>query len=75
MNVSKIYEKLGDKLCRSLAGFHALTGCDLMPAFYRKGKKKPFQILSANEIYQDAFINIFEDRERNFVLLEEFICR
>lgn len=58
INVNKVHDELGDKMCRSLAGLHAMTRCDYTPAFYRKGKKKPFQILLANEEYQDAFINM-----------------
>lgn len=28
INLTKVYENLGSSLCRSLPGFHALTGCD-----------------------------------------------
>ncbi|CAH1108090.1 unnamed protein product [Psylliodes chrysocephalus] len=34
-----------------------MTGCDYVPALYRKGKKKPLQIVLQNEEFQDAFIN------------------
>lgn len=45
INSTKLYEKLGTDLCSVLPGFHALTGCDCNPTFYRKGKNKPLQLL------------------------------
>jgi 5'-3' exonuclease len=39
IDINKLYEALGPHLCSSLPGFHALTGCDFNPAFYRIGKK------------------------------------
>lgn len=45
VDLKKIHEHLGLSLCRSLPGFHALTGCDFNPAFFKKGKQRPFNIL------------------------------
>lgn len=39
INVTQLYETLGPSLCASLPGFHAFTGCDFNPAFFRRGKK------------------------------------
>ena len=75
ININKIHDTLGYKMCRSLAGLHAMTGCDYIPAFYRKGKKVPFKIVSQNEDFQYAFINMTEQREESFALLEKFVCR
>ena len=47
ISISKLYEKLGEKLCQALLAFHALTGCDFNPSFYRKGKKRPLTILES----------------------------
>ncbi|CAH1100877.1 unnamed protein product [Psylliodes chrysocephalus] len=44
-------------MCGSLAGLHAMTGCNYFPALYRKGKKKPLQIILQNEEFQGVFIN------------------
>lgn len=52
INISNLYETLGPRLCSSLPGFHALTGCDFNPAFYRKGKKNRFRFY---EILQRIF--------------------
>ena len=39
VDVSKLYSHLGPDLWKSLPGFHALTGYDFNPSFFRKGKK------------------------------------
>ena len=36
VDIIKIYEQLGASLCRSLPGFHSITGCDYNPDFLRK---------------------------------------
>lgn len=82
VDLTKIYVKLGESLCRSLPGFHAITGCDYNPVFFRKGKLKPFKILKRTEEYQKAFIKLgknilFEnDNERQsvFDIIQQFIC-
>nr|CAH7755291.1 unnamed protein product [Callosobruchus chinensis] len=38
INISKLYETLGPKLSATLPAFHALTGCDYNPAFFKKEK-------------------------------------
>lgn len=43
LNINEIHAKLGEQLSRSLAICHIFTG-DYNPAFYRKGKKRPFDI-------------------------------
>src|SRR5699024_301937 len=79
INVSKLYERLGESLCASLPGFHALTGCDYNPAFYRKGKKRPFNLLKTSKKFQKALINLSRLKDSNFnnvvESIEEFICR
>ena len=45
LDVNKIHKKLGDQLCSALAICHIFTGNDYNPSFYRKGKKRPFNIL------------------------------
>lgn len=79
VNVSKIYESLGSTVCKALPAFHAFTGCDFNPAFYRLGKKKPWLFFLANEHYQEAFANIQdptgEKYEATFKTLEDFVCK
>lgn len=45
VDLTKIHAKLGLLICQGLPGFHAITGCDFNPAFFRKGKLKPYKIL------------------------------
>ncbi|KAF5299218.1 hypothetical protein FQA39_LY02391 [Lamprigera yunnana] len=35
IHLNKLYETLGEKLCRTLPAFHAPRGCDLNPEFFR----------------------------------------
>ncbi|GBP85923.1 hypothetical protein EVAR_83536_1 [Eumeta japonica] len=51
---------------QSLPGFHAITGCDFNPAFFRKGKSKPYKTLKKYPEYQEAFKNF--DRTRRSAL-------
>lgn len=37
INVTQLYEQLGELICAALQAFHACTGCDYNPAFFRKG--------------------------------------
>lgn len=79
INVTELYKSLGKNICKALPGFHAFTGCDYNPAFFRKGKKHPLSILYNSDNYQKAFADL-GDLENNdstnvFETLEEFTCR
>lgn len=77
IDVSALYEELGDLFCKSLAGFHALTGCDSNPALFRKGKQRPLKLLRNSEQFQKAFGEIGCencDRANVFPVVEKFIC-
>ncbi|CAG9763424.1 unnamed protein product [Ceutorhynchus assimilis] len=64
------------------AGFHALTGCDYNPAFFKKGKQRPFIILKKKYQYQEAFMKFgdlksFTDHDIQqdmFNTIQKFIC-
>ncbi|GFT82580.1 uncharacterized protein TNCV_1633821 [Trichonephila clavipes] len=53
-------------------------GCDYTPAFFRKGKLRPFKLLEKSVEYQLACQEIITDdddeRERIFATLEKFVC-
>lgn len=79
IHVTKLYMELGPNLCTSLPGFHALTGCDYNPSFFKKGKIRPYQILKKNQRYQQALTDLGAAhitglRDEIFHILEEFIC-
>lgn len=53
--ITAIGESLGTTMFQALPGLHPYTGCDYTSAFYRKGKKCPFNILEKNKQKQIAF--------------------
>lgn len=77
INATEISRHLGVQLCASLPAFHALTGCDFTPSFYRKGKQKPFSLLRGNEKYQKAFADLANPSlvASTAPIIEEFVCR
>lgn len=78
INISSLYKSSGVNLCDSLPAFHALTGCDFNPAFFRKGKKRPFHLLRNSEKYVDALTNPskYPDCDNAvFETVKEFVCR
>lgn len=81
LDINEIHAKLGEQLSRSLAICHIFTGNDYNPAFYRKGKKRPFDILKKNTKFQEAFIQLHSGRaelttsSEVFRVLEEYVCR
>ncbi|GFU51460.1 uncharacterized protein TNCV_81051 [Trichonephila clavipes] len=58
--------------------FHAITGCDYIPASFRKGKLRPFNRLEKSVNYQLACQEIVTDDEdeleRTFTALETLKC-
>lgn len=70
INVNDLYNKLGVDLCKSLPAFHAFTGCDYNPSFYRKAKLGPFKILRKSAGYQAVFGNLPSKQPHN--LQEDF---
>ncbi|CAH2102426.1 unnamed protein product [Euphydryas editha] len=80
IDVSKLYIQLGPLLAKSLIGFHAFTGCDFNPAFFNRGRKKPFTLLKNNVEFQQAFaafgdISLTEDTLRElFNVIQKYNC-
>ncbi|CAH1107994.1 unnamed protein product [Psylliodes chrysocephalus] len=78
VKINNMYNILGTTISKALPGFHAMTGCDYTPAFFRKGKLKPFKLLKESVDYQLAFQNLATVDEEilkdAFVTLEKFVC-
>jgi len=55
IDINALHEYLGSDLCKALPGFHAFTGCNYNPAFFRKGKQRPFTLLAKKQEFQKAF--------------------
>ncbi|GFY20228.1 uncharacterized protein TNCV_208601 [Trichonephila clavipes] len=73
-----LYQDLCISLSKALPCFHSITGCDYTPAFFRKGKLRPFKLLEKSVEYQLACQEIITDDddelERIFATLEKFVC-
>lgn len=78
IDVSKLHEHLGEALSSALPGYHAFTGCDYNPAFFRKGKIRPWKMVEDSPEYQEAFTNLAElhrlTRDTAFEVVEQFVC-
>ena len=60
IDIRKITNVLGQKVCEALLGMHAFTGCDSVSAFSGRGKVKALKPLMDNENFQDTFRQIGE---------------
>ncbi|GFV26314.1 hypothetical protein TNCV_4029571 [Trichonephila clavipes] len=79
ISINDLYQGLCISLSKALSCFHAITGCDYTPAFFRKGKLRPFKLLEKSVEYQLVCQEIITDDddelERIFAAtLEKFIC-
>jgi hypothetical protein len=66
IKVTKLHKALGTNLSAALPAFHAFTGCDFNPAFFRKGKKRPFSIMTNSEEFTECFIQLSKPSEKSF---------
>ncbi len=53
IDMTDLVQELGPGLCQALHGFHHFTGSDYTPAFFKKGKMRPLQIMETS--YVDTF--------------------
>ena len=77
IDVNALHKLLGLDLCKALLGFHAFTGCDYNPAFFRRGKQRLFKILNKKEEFQKAFASLEDtsiDTDNTFTKIESFVC-
>ena len=77
VNINQLIDHFGMTLCRSLPAFHAITGCDPIPALSGRGKVKPFKWLMKSVEYQQAFIDLgmYGESEGVISAIEEFVCK
>lgn len=77
INVTQLHKALGVNLSAALPAFHAFTGCDYNPAFFKKGKKRPFSIMEKSEEFTECFIQLSQPSEKRldfFDKIQEFLC-
>ncbi|GFS72483.1 uncharacterized protein TNCV_2116281 [Trichonephila clavipes] len=55
ISINVLYQDLCISLSKALPCFHAIAGCDYTPAFFRKGKLRPFKLLEKSVEYQLAY--------------------
>ena len=78
INVNKIYNQLGEILCKALPAYHTLKGCNYSTSFCRKGKVQPFKILEKDVQTQEVFgklANMEELDEASEEVIEKCICK
>ena len=64
-------------LMKSLIGFHSFTGCDTTSAFAGRGKVKPLKLMLNDARYVQAFAQLGQHTEINYVELQtirSFVC-
>ena len=75
-NIATELEKQQPGLCDALTGFHSLTGCDFTSSFYRKGKKKPFEILQSDDDNQYlGAIQSLNSPDADYQSITAYVCR
>ena len=64
------------KNIKALPGINAFTGNDYTPAFFKKGKIRPIQLMQKNKKFVRVFTNPrdFTLNTDTFNVLEEFTC-
>jgi len=68
---------LDGTVVNALIGFHAFSGNDFVSSFFRKGKKKCYEVLEKKSTYQDAFAllgDTFELSDSTFKVIQQFVC-
>ena len=77
INVDKIHDYLGDRMCHTLPALHIFTGSDYTAAFNKKGKVKPSELLQDNVNFQNAFSALGSKEVVDGAIqevIESFVC-
>ena len=69
--------QLKNDLKEALIGFHAFTGNDFIPAFFRKGKKKCSYEMVRNPKFIECFQNLGASWSflPDIALIEKYVCK
>ena len=61
---------------KALPGIYAFTGCDYTPAFFRKGKKRPFNLMIKSAKYSEIFGKFGEEEltDDDIKIVESYVC-
>ena len=75
--VHAISQVLGERMCKALPAFHALTGCDSTSALSGIGKKRAWVALNRSVIHQESLCRLGEQQQIDETIAakcEAFIC-
>jgi len=56
--VHVLCQELGQKLCKVLPAFHAITECDMTSGIAVVGKKKAWEVLQCSEAHQESLVGL-----------------
>ena len=68
---------ISDKQRSATIGFHAYTGNDYISSFFRKGKKRCWEVAIKNSLFLAAFAKLGDHwnlEEQVILTLEEYVC-
>lgn len=77
IDISRVVERVGASVCRSLPGFHAFTGCDTVSAFAGRGKVAGYRIVKQNAEFQEMFQHLgmfWNMSDHLYHSLQKFTC-
>ena len=86
INVNSIYSALGEALCKALPAYHALTGCDYIASFFKKGKVRPLKllqkdtgaqiVLSELRTIEEIVSSTLEETDENTLsVIDGYVCK
>ena len=77
IDITSLADILGPLVCSALPAFHIFTGSDYTAGFMRKGKLRPYDLMTKSEHFLNAFSKIgcsnVVDPEV-YSVLEKFVC-
>ncbi len=77
IDIEALCRILGKEVCNALPGYHAVTGCDSVSAFFGRGKKIGLGIIRTNEEMRSTMSDLGNNREIDPCLLSRlftFVC-
>jgi len=77
IDISRVVERVGASVCRSLPGFHAFTGCDTVSAFAGRGKVEDYRIVKQTAEFQEMFQHLgmfWNMSDHLYHSLQKFTC-
>lgn len=77
IDVSKVFESIGQNVCEALPGLHVYSGCDTLSAFAGKGKLAANRALAKSTEFQNTFKQLdmeWDLPDDVYRRLEKFTC-